>query len=167
KAHFSEAIKSFTIVGLGRKEQIPTTGLDNRGILEQRRIVTLHVAKMHEQDLRKSIPVGKSGEACKPFQLVPIRRQSVGLLVGHHLKTVFDHTQKTVSGAEIIAYVLIDPRPRGQRIERLKGRFDTQLGMTAASDELLRLDEEFDFADATAPQLDVVPLDRDFIVAAI
>src|SRR5215472_17743915 len=39
--------------------------------------------------------------------------------------------------------------------------------MTAASDELLRLDEEFDFADATAPQLDVVPLDRDFIVAAI
>src|SRR5262249_58697387 len=70
-------------------------------------------------------------------------------------------------GAGISGYVLIYLRPRGQRIERLYGRFDTQLGMTAAGDELLRLDEEFDFADATAPQLDVVPLDRDFIVAAI
>src|SRR5262249_38021814 len=32
---------------------------------------------------------------------------------------------------------------------------------------LLRLDEEFDLTDAAAAELDVVPFDRDFIVAAI
>ena len=40
-----------------------------------------------------------------------------------------------------------------------------QLGMTAAGDELLRLDEELDVADAAAPELDVVARHRDRAVA--
>jgi hypothetical protein len=91
----------------------------------------------------------------------------VGLLVGHHLETVFDHTQETVSGGEIIAHLIVDPAAGGQRRERLQRRFEAQLGISAAGDELLRLDEEFDLADAAPAELDVVPFHRDFIVAAI
>src|SRR5436190_13319550 len=39
--------------------------------------------------------------------------------------------------------------------------------MPAASDELLGLHEEFAFADTAAAELDVVPRDRNFIMAAI
>jgi hypothetical protein len=49
----------------------------------------------------------------------------------------------------------------------LQRRFDAQFGVSAAGNELLRLDEEFDLADAAAAELDIVPFDRDFIVAAI
>ena len=39
-------------------------------------------------------------------------------------------------------------------------------GRAAAEDELLRLDEELDFANAAAPELDVVAGDRDLAMAA-
>ena len=117
KAHSSEAIERFAIVGLGWKEQPPATGLDDRRILEQRRIMALHVAQMNEQGLRKSIPVGESGKPGKPLKPIPIGRQGVGLLVGHHLQSIFDHAQKTVSSAELIAHLLVDPAAVGQRVE--------------------------------------------------
>ncbi len=39
--------------------------------------------------------------------------------------------------------------------------------MAAAGDQLLGLHEELDLADAAAPELDVVALDRDLVVAAV
>jgi hypothetical protein len=63
--------------------------------------------------------------------------------------------------------VPIDPGAVDKRVERLQRRLDAQLRIPPAGDELLRLHEEFDFADAAAPELDVVPLDRDLVVAAI
>jgi len=41
------------------------------------------------------------------------------------------------------------------------------VGKDSAGDELLGLDEEFNFADTAAPELDVVALDRNEAVAAI
>ncbi len=42
-----------------------------------------------------------------------------------------------------------------------------QFGVAAAGDELLRLHEKLDLADAAAAELDVVALDRDLAMAAI
>ena len=39
--------------------------------------------------------------------------------------------------------------------------------MPPARDQLLRLHEELDLADAAAPELDVVALDRDLVVALV
>ena len=52
----------------------------------------------------------------------------------------------------------------GERRQRVAA---AQLGMAAAGDELLGLHEELDLADAAAPELDVVALDRDVLVAAV
>ncbi len=41
-----------------------------------------------------------------------------------------------------------------------------QLRRPAARDQLLRLHEKFDLADAAAPELDVVALDRDLAMTA-
>src|SRR6202171_6257421 len=63
--------------------------------------------------------------------------------------------------------MLINPATLGQLLERRQRRLDAKLGMPSAGDELLGLDEELDLADAPAAELDVMALDRDFIVAAI
>src|SRR5262249_60067184 len=97
----------------------------------------------------------------KSLEPLVSRRQGVGLLVGHHLEAVFDHTQETISGGEIIAHLLIDPTAVGQRRERLQRFSDAQLGISSASDELLRLHEKFDLADAAPTELDIVSFDRD------
>ncbi len=91
----------------------------------------------------------------------------MGLLIGHHLQTVFQRTQETVSRAEIVPDALADPAAVGQRVERLQGCSDAQLRMAPSRDELLRLDEKLDLANAPAAELDVVPLDRNCIVAPI
>jgi hypothetical protein len=92
KAHFGQSVEGFAIVRLGWKTQCPATGLDYGRILEQRRIVALHIAQMNEQGVRKGVSVGEAGEAGKTFEPVAIGRQGVDLLVGHHLEAVFDHT---------------------------------------------------------------------------
>ena len=129
--------------------------------------MTLHIAQMNEQGSRERVAIGKAGEAGKTLEPIPIGRQGVGLLVGHHLETVLDHTQETVSGGEIIAHLLIDPAAVGKCRERLQRLFDAQLGISSAGDELLGLHEEFDLADAAPTELDIVPFDRDLIMAAI
>ena len=52
-------------------------------------------------------------------------------------------------------------------IKRFQRRPHPQFGMPAAGDQLLGLGEKLDLADAAAPDLDVVALDRDLALAAI
>jgi len=56
------------------------------------------------------------------------------------------------------------PRQQGQR---LAGRRDAQRRLAPAPDELQRLGDELDLANAAAAQLDVVPLDRNRVAAAM
>ena len=96
-----------------------------------------------------------------------MRRQRMGLLVGDHLQAMLDGAQEPVGAHQ-------DRRARRSSIqppsasasqgrERLAA---AQLRMAAAGDELLGLDEEFDFANAAAAELDVVAFDRDDAVTA-
>ena len=83
--------------------------------------------------------------------------------VVHHLKAVLDSPQEFVGNAE-----LSDSRPRHQ-LGSLEPRKDSEQGwlleprFRPAANQLLRLDDELDLADAARTQLDVVlqltPLD--------
>src|SRR5262245_20040786 len=54
-----------------------------------------------------------------------------------------------------------------QRFEHVEGAPSAQLRMATARHQLLGLDEELDLTDAATAKLDVVPLDRDLVMAAI
>src|SRR5436190_17254403 len=122
---------------------------------------------MSKQRLGESLSIVKASETRKSLQRIPIGWQGMGLLIGHHLQTVFQHTHEAVSRAEIIAHVLADPAAVSECVERLQGRSYAQLRISPTRDELLRLDEKLDVAHAAAPELDIVSLDRDCIVAAM
>ena len=57
--------------------------------------------------------------------------------------------------------------PSASYVEHRQRLAAAQLRMAAAGDQLLGLHEELDLADAAAPELDVVTLDRDLAMAAI
>ena len=97
------------------------------------------------------------------------RRSSarVRLLVLDHLQAMFERAQEAIGVASVRRRPFRVTSPRARRAHRARpasprGR---SAGIAAAEDQLLRLGEEFDLADAAAAQLDVVPGDRDRAVA--
>src|SRR5262249_47601364 len=91
----------------------------------------------------------------------PDRRAADGSAHRPPLQTVFHHTEETISRAELVAHALANPDALGEGVERLQRCSDAQLRVSPTRDELLRLDEELDLANAAASELDVVPLNRD------
>ena len=89
----------------------------------------------------------------------------MGLRVLDHLQPVFDAAQKAVVVDQRVAGRGVDAPGRGECAQRRAGRADPQRPHPAAPDQLLRLGEELDLADAAAAGLDVVPLDRDLAAA--
>src|SRR5215469_2062270 len=83
----------------------------------------------------------------------------MGLRVVNHLQAMFNAAQETVCFGEIVRRLARDVAGSGERVERRHGATLSQLRLPAAPDELLRLREEFDFADAAAAELDVVAAD--------
>ncbi len=86
------------------------------------------------------------------------------LLVGDHLQAVLDHTQIDIGLGEILERVGADPVVGMQLAQHFQRARSPHLRPAAAEDELLGLDEELDFADAAAPELDVVAGHRDALV---
>ena len=129
--------------------------------------MALHLAQVLEQLLRERVAILEAGKAREALQAFAVRRQRVGLLVGHHLQAVLDRAQEPIGRVEIGAGIGADPAALGERRKRRQRLAAAQLGMPAAGDELLGLHEELDLADAAAAELDVVALDRDLVVAAI
>src|SRR5215469_4605733 len=91
----------------------------------------------------------------------------MGLRVVDHLQAMFDTTQKTIGFGEIVRSPVRDVAGGGQRIERRNGSTLPQFRLPAAPDELLRLRKEFDLADATAAEFDVVAGDGNGRAAAL
>ena len=91
----------------------------------------------------------------------------MGLRVVGHLQPVLDAAQKAVVVDQRVGGGGVDAPGRGQRAQRRAGRADPQRPHPAAPDQLLRLGEELDLADAAAAGLDVVPLDRDLAAALV
>ena len=84
-----------------------------------------------------------------------------------HLQAVLDRAQEQVGGFEIARRLGADPAALGERREHRQRLAAAQRRIAAAGDQLLRLHEELDLADAAAAELDVVALDRDLVVAAV
>ena len=80
---------------------------------------------------------------------------------------MLDAAQKIISRRELIARRCIDPSVGGEHCQHGDGAAAAQIAVPAAGDELLRLHEKLDFADAAAAQLDIVTFDRDLAVPAI
>ena len=91
----------------------------------------------------------------------------MGLLVGRHLNAVLDRPQETVGFVRSSTTSALDPAAFGEAVKGGKRARLAQIGLAAAGNQLLGLDEEFDLADAAAPELDVVALDGDLLEAAV
>ena len=85
----------------------------------------------------------------------------MGLLVVEHLQAVFEAAQKAIGLGHLIGGLPGDPFARGEPVQRVERGADAQVRLPPAGDELLRLHEEFDLADAAPPELQIMALDRD------
>ena len=122
---------------------------------------------MFEQDGREGIAVRVAEEAREGLDRFPLIRQRVGLLVGDHLQAVLDLAQEAIRLGKIARGVAADPAALREIVERRQRLAPAQFGMAPARDQLLRLHEELDLADAAAAELDVVAFDRDLVVALV
>ena len=75
--------------------------------------------------------------------------------------------QVEVGLAQLLGDARLDPAALGELLHRFERLPRAQIRLSPAGDELLRLHEELDLADAAAAELDVVAGDRDVAEAAI
>ena len=167
KPRVVEVIEQARVFGAGavvHRRQLRGAG----GIaLEQLFVMPLHDIEMAEQVLGERRAAVVAEEAGKTLHGLGIVGQAVGLLVGDHLQPVFDPPQEFIGGGQLVARGEGDPVARRQHLQGLERRPHPQFRMPAAGDQLLGLREELDFADAAAPDLDIVALDRDLALSAI
>jgi len=101
EAHRSQLVERFDVVGIGGKEQRAAQRFGRRRILEQARVVALHLAQMVEQGGGERVASGKAEEAGKAIERVAFSGQRVGLLVGNHLQPMLGNAQETIGRGEI------------------------------------------------------------------
>jgi hypothetical protein len=167
EAHFRKPIQRLAIALRCRKGKVLPLGEHRGRAFEQPDIVPLHGTQMGKQGLGKFVPVAEAEKAGEFAEHGRIGRQRVRLLVGLHLQAVFDPAQELVSRREFVARGGIDPAAGGENGERCDSRAPTQFAVPAAGNELLRLHEKFDLADAATAKLDVVTLDRDLAMTPV
>ena len=81
----------------------------------------LYITQVHDKHIAKIGAPEKTEEAGKHIERGGFCRKRMGLLVGHHLQTVFDAAEKIVRRRQLIARRCIDPavgRQHGERDER-------------------------------------------------
>ena len=109
---------------------------------------------------RELVPALKTHRESQAQATRFIDRQRMGLGIVHHLQAVLDAPQECVGllqladGLRRQEFCSRKPGQGGQQGGRL------QHGLRAASDELLRLDDELDFPDAAGAELDVAESSR-------
>ena len=85
----------------------------------------------------------------------------MSLLVGDHLHPMFETAQIAVSFVEFSTTASLYPTALFERRERVERRTYAQIRLPTARDQLLRLDEEFDLANAAASKLQILPRNGD------
>ncbi len=136
-------------------------GSEILGVLEQRRIVVLDQFECGAQLRPKRSCIGKAGKPCKAFESPLILGQGLGLLVRHHLDAMLDGAQELIGLGKLGSRLGRNPLRIRKGIEHVERAIAAQFRIAATGDELLRLHEEFDLADAAAAELDIVAEHRD------
>ena len=100
-------------------------------------------------------------EAREPLDVLVTRGQALRLLVGDHLQAMLDRAQMLVGERQVVHRFLRHPPVALQFDEHVERARAAQLHAPPAEDQLLRLHEELDLANAAASELHVVTRDRD------
>jgi hypothetical protein len=119
--------------------------------------VGLHALQLGCKAGGKERRVGKAAETGEAGKSLGVRRQGLRLLVGDHLQPVLDGTQEAIGLVEVVPHLRLDPAGIRQPLQRHQRLGHAQRRLPAAGDQLLRLGEELDLANAAAPDLDIVP----------
>ncbi len=139
---------------------------ERRRLLEEFRIMALNAAQMageHFGEFRSRIEAREAGDMIEPLAG---RGQRMRLLVSDHLEAMLECAEEAICGLQLVGRFRRDPLLARQLVQHEAGLLAAQVAVAAARDQLLRLHEEFDFADAAAAELDVVTGDRDGAVTA-
>src|SRR5260370_34321768 len=109
---------------------------------------------MRQQRIRECIAALVAEKMRKTLQSFAITGKLMGLLIGDHLQPVLNGPEKAVGRSEVLAGERINPLALRQRFKHVQGAPTAQLGMAAARHQLLGLNEELNFANATTAKLD-------------
>ncbi len=166
KTEAAQCVERLAIFRPGGKIELAFDGRERRRVLEQARIVLLHIPEMGDQRRGEFIASSRAEEMRETIKRFLILRKRMGLLVRHHLQAMFDPAEKNVGRGKLVARFRADPFFLRERIQHRNRLAPPQFWRAAAGDQLLRLHEKFDLTDAAAAQFHVVSLDRDFLMAA-
>ena len=114
----------------------------------------------------ESVELRISAELGEARQRLSLEGKALRLLVGDHLQPMLDTAQIRIGGSEIVDRFPADPFVRAEDLQHVEGARAAHLRTAAAKNELLRLDEKLDLADAAASKLDIVAGHDDLLVAA-
>ena len=154
------------IVGDAGEDEIAGRSAQRRRILEQPRIVALDPRQVAGQVLGEGFEPPIAAEFGEARERRALEGQALRLLVGDHLQPVLDAAQKEVGLAQVLLRLGAHPVVGAELAQHVERARAAHLRTAAAEDQLLRLDEEFDLADAAAAELHVVAGHDDAVVAA-
>ena len=156
------------IVGFAGEDEAARRRLQRRRVLEQLRVMALHLAQM-----RRAAPPRRRPRSAYPAEAgeAPSPSWSAGSVCVCSSATICRRA-RCRAGSDRRRRARRAPRasihpPSASASSVASVARAAQLGMPAAGDELLGLDEELDLADAAAAELDIVAVDRDLLVAAM
>ncbi|MNV16234.1 hypothetical protein D3C71_1069890 [compost metagenome] len=165
EAEGGECFQRIGIVLLAGEDQIASLAGEFRFLLKQRGITPLHQPQHFFQLFRKSLGVVKAEHEGNALQFRFGIGQHMGLFIAHHLDAMLHLTQEPVGVGQAVARFCVDPFRLGQCGKRLLRCPHPERRHAAAGDELLRLGEELDLADAAAPEFDIMTLHRNRAMA--
>ncbi len=164
KAHaFQNAERFRIVIGAGEGE-VPFRRGKIRRFLEQGGIDVADGIEHLQAPGGEAFQIGKTGEVGQAQQILLVCGQCLGLFVIDHLQAVFQHAQKAVGADHPFRGFRIGPAAGGKGADGGAGGALAQAGIASPGYQLLGLGEEFDFADAAAPDLQIVPGNGDFFM---
>ena len=93
--------------------------------------------------------------------------QGVPLLVGDDLDAVLDIAQEQIGLGQLLSREILDPTGPGQPLQGAQRLPPAQALVAPADDELLRLREKLDFADAAAAKFNIVAANLDLAMPLV
>ena len=166
EAHAAQSFQRLGIVGDAGENEVAGGCVEARRVLEQFGVMRFDAVKLLRQRGGEFGVAGIAAEFGEARQRVFVRRQALRLLIVHHLQAMLDGAQIGVGDAQVLDRVGGDPTVVMQLRQHVERARTTQLRSATAENELLRLNEKLDLADAAATELHVVALDLDLGMAA-
>ena len=166
KAEAAQGRQRLGIVDDAGEDQTAGARVEPRRMFEQTRIMRLDPAQMRDDIGAELLEAGIAAEFGEAREFGCIERQALRLFVGDHLQTMFDAAEKFIGLRQFRNRLRAHPAVGvqfGEHVERARA---AHARPAAAENELLRLDEEFDFANAAAAELDVMARHGHLLVAA-